>query len=297
MTTYGELTEEILSHLNGYGEVRDLVTSLSGAIDADDLTFQVADARQVNRGYIEIDSELLAVKSVDTSTNLVTLHPWGRGVRGTTAASHADGAMVTDTPRFPRSVVKNEINQQIRGLNGALFAVASDESNTASPAVVTYPIPADVKSIVRIQYQTVGPTRMWAPVARYKVDHEADTTAFPTGKSVDIYAGMAPGRTIKILYRREFGTLSAETDTFASVYLDENYRDILRDLVLSKLLAGQDAARIAVDSVESANRASTTQPLQATSLARSYFQSAQVRIAQERRRLLDLYPSTQVRMT
>lgn len=297
MTTFGDLIEECLSYLNGFGDVRDKVTSLSGAISSSATTFTVADGRQIDRGYIEIGSEMMAVKSVDSTTGAVTLHPWGRGVRGTTAVAHSDGAMVVDTPRFPRSKVMDETNVVISLLYPDLFDVTLSESNSVNPTRVTYPLPADCESVIRVQYQAIGPSQMWTPITRYKVDYNADPTAFPTGKSLDIYAGMTPGRTIKILYRRKFLSFASETDTFASVYLSENYRDIIRLMVVGRLLLSQDPGRIEMDSVESSQRAPFVQVTTPTSVAKNHLALAQQRVAQERRRLLTLYPSTQVRMS
>lgn len=297
MTTYADLTEEILSHLNGYGETRDKVTSLTQAIGATDLTFTVADGKSINRGYIEIDSEMMAVASVDTNTGAVTVHPWGRGARGTTAAAHAINTMVVDTPRFPRSTVKQEINEVISTLYPDLFNVTVDETNTVNPVRVAYPIPADAESIVSVQYQTNGPTKQWAPVTRYAMDYNADVTNFPTGKSLDIYQGMAPGKPIKIRYRRKFNPLVNETDTLTSVNVSEDWRDILRMSVVGRLLMSLDTGRLELSSIEANNRAQFTQPLQASAVARQNLQNAALRIAQERRELLMRYPSTQVRMS
>jgi hypothetical protein len=102
VTTYGDLIADVQQYLYGFGADRDKVTSTVGAIDADDLTFQVADGGQIDRGFVEIDDELLEVKSVDRNSGLVTLHPFGRGVRGTAPAAHMDGSRVTSNPRFSR---------------------------------------------------------------------------------------------------------------------------------------------------------------------------------------------------
>lgn len=92
--TLGSLVEGILDHLYGHSAQQDAVTSLSGALDATATSFTVDDADVLSAGLIEIDSELMRVKSVDLASNLVTLTPTGRGQRGSTASTHADGAEV-----------------------------------------------------------------------------------------------------------------------------------------------------------------------------------------------------------
>lgn len=299
-TTFGDLIEECTNYLHSFGAARDKLTSLSLGLNATDTTFTVADGRQIDRGFLEIDNELMAVNTIDVSTGIVTLHPFGRGARGTVAASHLTNAMITSSPRFPRNRVRSEILQVVNGLYPELFNVAVDQTNTANPAVVTYPLPADARSIVSVQYQTTGPSKLWAPITRYRIDQNADTTAFPTGRSVDIFAGMQPGRSIKIRYRREFPDFVNETDTFASIFLAEDWRDIIRLMVVGRLLMGLEPARLELDSVESAARSQTTggvQPTAAVSVGKQYLALAQSRMVQERRRLLEQYPSTQVRMS
>lgn len=299
MTTLGDLTDECLSYLYGFGESKDKVATLTSTMTSGSLTFTVDDARQIDRGMVEIESEIIQVTSVDVTTGTVTVAPWGRGLRGTTAAAHSANLPVWNSPRFPRSRVKQEINQVIDFLFPNLFAVAVDETNTARPTTVTYPLPADAESVVSISYQTLGPSKQWYPVTRYKVDYNADATAFPTGKTVDIYADMAPGKTMKIVYRRQFlqFDVTDETQTFASRLLDEGYRDIIRLLVVGRMLTALDAVRMELDTIESVNRAQYTQPTQALAVARGYMAIANDRINQERRRLLTQYPTTQVRMS
>lgn len=297
MSTYGDLISDVESFMSSFGTVRDKVTSLTAAMTDTDLTLTVDDGKQVDRGFIEVDQELMAVKTVDVSTGLVTLHPWGRGQKGTTAAAHLINGKVTSNPRISRFRIGQEINTVIASIYPNLFAVGMDETNSSSPVVVTYPMPAVAESIVSVSYQSIGPTKVWLPVTRYKLDNNADTTAFPTGKSLDIYQPMSPGRKIKVVYRRPFGTFAAESDTFASVFLDEGWRDLIRMFALSRLLVGLEPERLELDSVESANRAAFTQPMQAAGVARQFAQQAQQRLADERRRLLTKYPSTQVRMS
>ena len=299
-TTFADLIEECFSYLLSYGSSRDKVTSLSATLNSTDTTFTVADGRQIDRGFLEMDSELIAVASVDINTGIVMAHPWGRGARGTVAATHATNSMVVASPRFPRSRVKAEILQVVNNLYPELFSVAIDETNTVNAAQVTYPLPADARSIVGVRYQTTGPSKMWAPVTRYYMDQNADVTAFPTGKSLDIYGAMQPGRIMKIRYRREFNDFVNETDTFASVFLSEDWRDIIRLNVVGRLLLGLEPARLELDSIESNNRSATAggvQPTAAASVGKQFMALALVRLGEERRRLLNQYPTTQVRMS
>lgn len=295
--TYADLIEECLSYLTSFGATRDKVTTLTGPIGTGDVNLLVDDARQVDRGLIEIDDELLYVKLSDVSSGIVTVHPWGRGQRGTLAASHSAGTMITNNPFVPRSVVKREIREVIDKLYPDLFAVAVDETQRTAPTQVTYPLPAVAQSIISVQYENVGPSKMWVPVTRYRMDTSADATAFPTGKSLDIYQPMLPGRTLKVRYRTGFGDLVAETDTLQSVGVEDSFRDIVRLGVVGRLLMGLEPARYDSSTSEASQGGGSSQPQPPSAVGRQYLSLMQIRIQEERRRLLNQYPSTQVRMS
>ena len=297
MTTFGQITDEILAHLYSFGSSRDKVTSLSLGLNATDTAFTVADGKQLDRGYVEIDSELMQVNAIDSSTGIVSLFPFGRGARATTPANHLAGVMVTSNPRFPRFRVQTEINEVVDALYPDLFDVTLNTTQVVSPVQVTYQLPADFKSMVSVQYQTTGPSQMWAPVTRYAYDLNADTTSFPTGRSVDIYQAMQPGRKIKFRYRRAMAQFVNETDTFATVFMAEAWRDIIRMMVVARLLMSLEPARLELDTLESAARSGQggVQPTAASSVGKQLLQLAAMRVAAERRQLLEQFPSTQVR--
>ena len=301
MTKFSDVIEEVLSHLYSFGSSRDKVTALSGAITGSVTVLAVDDGKQIDRGYIEIDQEMIQVNTVDPSSGTVTLFPFSRGSRGTVAATHLAGAMVTCNPRFPRNRVAKEINEVINSLYPDLFDIAVFEGNVVNPSRVTYPLPADCQSVVDVTFQTTGPSLMWAPVTRYKMDFSADTTAFPTGKSLDIYGAMQPGRTMKIRYRRALVRMVNESDDMQTVgYVRDEWIDIVRMMTVARLLMSLEPVRLELDAFESAARSAQpggVQPTAATSVAKQMLGFAQSRLAAERKELLLRYPSTQVRLS
>ncbi|MDE2472908.1 MAG: hypothetical protein KGL35_30370, partial [Bradyrhizobium sp.] len=277
---------------------RDKETALTTAVsDLTGLTLQVADGAQIDRGVVEIDDELMEVQSVDKIAGIVTLQPWGRGARATTAATHTVGSRVVSNPTFPRTRIKATINQIINDIYPQLFSVAVDATNTVNPAQVTYPVNANADSILSIRVQTIGPSQMWAPITRFQFDRLAATSFFASGRSVDIFQSMPPGRPIKIVYRQRFGQFVNETDTFASVNLDEGYRDILALGAEARLLPALDNPRMQLNSSESRAQAQFDQPGIASQVARQLLQTFQQRVRDEQDRLLRMYPSSMVRMS
>ena len=295
MTTFGDLIDDVENVVYNLGTQRDKVTSLDGEVGVSDLTISVADARQCDRGFIEIDSELIAVTSVDPTSSTVTIQPWGRGAKGTTAAAHHTGAKVTNSPRYPRVRMATEIKQVVAGLYPDLWWITSDETNTVSPPVVAYPVPAVVDSVISVAVQLIGPSRVWQPVTRWRLDKNADSTAFPTGKSIDLYAGMPPGRKIKVVYRRDFGTPTNETTDITTFGLQERWRDIIKFRTAARLIITSDAARLQLDNIEAANRGESIQSLSPARVAQQMNAFAQTRMQEEKLRLLREWPSSQVR--
>jgi hypothetical protein len=295
VTTFGDLIDDVENVVYNLGTQRDKVTALTSSVAANALSLPVVDARQIDRGFIEVDREIIAIVSTDHAANTVAVQPWGRGARGTTAATHSSGAKVTNSPRYPRFRMGVEIQQVVDSLYPDLWSVATDETNTVRPPIVAYPVPATADSIVSVSVQSIGPSRVWQPVTRWRLDKNADLTAFPTGKSIDLYSGMPPGRKIKILYRSTFGTFTNEATTVASVGLAERYRDIIKFRTAAKLIMAADVARVQMDSVEAANRAEGVQPMSATRVATQMMTYAQTRMHEERLRLLREWPSSAVR--
>lgn len=299
MTTLSDLVNDIQSYLYGFGVERDKETALQQPInDPTALTFQVADGAQVDRGYVEIDDELIAVQASDRSTGNITIQPWGRGTQGTDAALHVVGSRVASNPRFPRSRIKQTINQCISAIYPDLWGVAVDQTNTGRAARVAYPVNAAAESIVSMSVQTLGPSQEWRPITRYRFDYLAYSGVFSSGKSVSIYEPLPPGRPIKIIYRTKFSAFSGDDDQLMSdVGLDENYRDIIDLCVESKLVAALDDPRLQLGSIESATRSQYNQPGMASQISKQLWLQYQQRVAEEKNRLLRLYPGSVVRMS
>lgn len=289
--TLGQMIDDVLLGLHGYTSDLEQLTSLVNNIGATDSSFQVDDANQITLGIIEIDSEMMWVTKVDRTANLVYVAPFGRGFRSTTAASHTAGTQVMNTPRFPRQTVKNSIQEVLAAIYPGIFQVLTDESNTVNPVLTTYPVPAAADIILDVRWETIGPSHLWKQVSRYKLDTSADSTMFPTGKSIEIYAGMVPGRPIKITYISKPGSLVNETDTLGSAGLGDTCRDILVYGACYRLTSYLEAARLQTTSVTQAARDSLTPPGSAGKASQFFYAIYQQRLHDEQMRLQKLYPA------
>jgi hypothetical protein len=192
--------------------------------------------------------------------------------------------------------VKAEIANAINALYPDLFTVAKDESITFTPAKATYGLPASAEGVVSVSVQTLGPSGMWRPVYRYRYDALADTSSYPTGRSIDIYEGCPPGRTLKVLYKKRPTVPTADSDLLSDNGISDGWRDLIRLKATSQLLLGLEPIRLNVESIESLARGEASQPAQATTVVRALLQQYQVRLSDEIRTLYRLYPSSVVRM-
>lgn len=72
-----------------------------------------------------------------------------RGLYGTGAATHAQGAVVRNAPRFPRASIKRALNDTLLAVYPDLFAVKTT-TITAERAVMTYSLPSDVEEVLDV---------------------------------------------------------------------------------------------------------------------------------------------------
>jgi len=215
MSTFLELIDQVDNALSAFTDDQTRRTYLTQALDASAITFQVDEPTNVTRGLVEVDSELMWVKRVDQASSLVTLIPNGRGYRSTGATAHAINSTILDSPTYPRSQIRWYINEVISNMFPDMYAVKSHEFPMVG-ARSTYGIPAETQWIYRITWETIGPSLDWADISRWEFNGAADTTRFPTGRSVDIWDLVVPGRTVKVDYVARPGQLVSDNDDFVT---------------------------------------------------------------------------------
>lgn len=272
--TLGSMVEGILDHLYGHAAQQDSVTSLTAAIDASVTTFTVDDAGVMSAGLIEIGSEIMRVKVVDTSTNTVTLTPTGRGQRGSLASTHPVGAEVRVAPIMPYASVVREVNAEVAALYPRLVNVASTDL-TASATTYSYALPADAAMVLDVRYRHTS-TDEWERVRKWEVEHTPGSAP-----SILVWAPATSG-TIRVVYGKAFGELSTLADTLASAGVPASCEDVVRMGVMLRLLPTLDIARLSVISVPAADaNDKSPQPGTGILVAREIKQQYNARLQQE----------------
>jgi hypothetical protein len=256
--TLGQMIDEVIINLAGYTFQQDRATYLKTAVttttssSASPLILSLGSTDNVGKGIIEIDEELLYVDLYDRISNTATISPFGRGYLGTTAATHSADAKVTISPTFPRHSIKRAINDTIRSLGANIFAVKST-TFTFNAAQNTYAFNnLNIKNILKLSWQDIGPTKEWVPIRRYDFESIADSTAFGAGaQSITIGDYPVPGRTVQVIYATDpvdFPTLATIDLTNAQDYstitgLPESTRDVVILGAAYRLLSFLDPAR------------------------------------------------------
>lgn len=289
MSTFSQLTDQLLMQLYGYTTLQDQSTYLTSGMNEASLGFTVSDVTAMSRGIVEIGDEIIWVDTVGADGTVV-IPPYGRGFRGTTAATHTVGDRIVSSPMFPRQMVKDALNDAIRAVYPDLYGV-SNTTFMFNPAVSTYALPSGALDVIAVSWQTTGPSREWLPVRRWRVDKMAATSAFSTGVTVSIYDSIVPGRTVKVTYTKQPSALVNASDDYVTVTgLPASSEDVVRFGAAYRLVPFFDAARLSGQSAEADYSGQPRNQNNAAALSRFILQMYQVRLAEENRRLSALFP-------
>lgn len=280
-----DVVDEVNDALHSYVRDQDQVTSLAVPMVAADLQLIAGDANQLSRGLIQIDDEVMYVKTVDAANNLVLLEPWGRGESGSVAADHAAGAKITTAPIYPRVRVKDVVAGIVAEIFPAVYGVQTTLL-TPNPAVTNYSLPADAHQVLAVEWQEPGPTGMWTPVRRWRANRTATTV------ELEILQSVFPGQD-----RVRVTTMRAAPVglTFATDLETYGYTQSIRDLLVlgatSRLLAYTEPSRVQVHAVESHARSAVVPAGSAIAASRYLYGLFKQRVDDERRQLLERYPT------
>jgi|TARA_B100000073_G_scaffold225477_1_gene187933 hypothetical protein len=286
----------------------DTVITFNGDL----LTQEEEDAMDAGT-IIECEKELMRCVALDTVNNQVTVV---RGVRGTTATTHADGSVLKIAPPFPRQVVFDAVKDQINNLFPTLFAVDTQSITTSTgyTLIGSYDAPGTHNYLVSIlsaisQYtdfsagsDTTGV--VFAPVTSSLVelpnpftytdsDGVSRTITYSSGPSVVHaiqFSGIASGHTAHVTFKKKFIEPTAESDTLATVGLEQEYEPIIMAGVAAQLLSGRDIPTATADYISDQLSVSAFPVGSASSIRNSLLQYQQLLINQARKHLRAKYP-------
>lgn len=295
MTTLEDLRQRVRSQVMGFTRDQQQVSELAAPMTASDTTFTLDTntARNISRGLVEIDEELILVKAVDTSTSVASVIGLtnGRGREGSIAAAHSTNALVTMSPAIPRVRMTEAINQAILAMYPRIPIFSTTEITKLAP-VFEYQMPADTEDIWYVVADTVGPTQVHYPAPRWRYNPMAPTSDFSTGKSIQLLDYVTPGRAIRVVYVKAPATLANASDDFATV---TGYDDRMAEAVVwgatARLVPAYEVARLQQMSIEGTERANLVPSTAAVKTAAYYETLFQQAIETERNRIMEETPN------
>lgn len=294
MTTLSALIEETKSHL--LGNTREQINVLNGALDASTTSVVLSDAMgSITAGAeIEIDQEVMRVRTVSGQTATVL-----RGNRGSTAATHSDGALVTVNPRFYRHRIIVDLNHALGDMSGSGLYQEVAVDLTFSPTVSGYDLTgstdANLLQILEVRYKNTGPEKRFPVISKWSLLRDMATTDFSTGNALVIDSPGFPGLPLRVRYARDFTDLVALTDDLTTTAgVPATAEDLPPIGAAIRQMAGRDIKRSFLETQPDTRRTGEVPPGIAqgaiTTLRRMWAEGVDA----ERMRQVQRYPYRQV---
>jgi hypothetical protein len=291
MATLNDLIGEVRSSLAGFTLRQDRISYLTSALTTTSTSIPIGSSNNLAKGIIEIDDELIWIDNFTKENNTMNAAPgFGRGYQGTSPAPHAVNSQVILTPSYPRTNIKQAINDTINSVYPKLWAVYS-YTFTFNASQVTYALPDDVQNVLYMSWQTTGSSREWLPLKKWRADLMANVATFNTQKTINIYENVQPGRTIQVWYAANPQTMTSGTDDFSAVTgLPESCRDVVVYGAAYRLLSFVDPGRINLTSAESDLADSKVPGAAGSTNSRYIYALYQQRLQDESLKLSDKFP-------
>lgn len=292
MSNLSQMTDRVTSYLQGFSRDQEERTWLTTALDSSGLLFRVEDPKNISAGMCEIGDELVWVARVNNSTSDVTLAPFGRGYQSTIAVSHDADTAIVNSPKFPKQQIKQAINDSIRGVYPDLYVIANYEF-PAVAARTTYELPIAVDLVHSVTTETIGPTRRWAHLQRWRYDPQADPDRFASGKALDIYQEPIPGQTVRVTYLKPPAVLEDSVTEFTTATgLSATAEDCIVYGACFRLVGLLETPRLQISAIEQQLRAQQVPPGATQAASRHFLQLYQLALQSERERLIRANPTS-----
>ena len=320
-TTIGDLVDrtfrEYLEPMDDIVSYTTLETGMNTSVtevvfDGDLLSVEEEDALDTGT-IIEIGQGLMLCKDLNAVTNTITVT---RGARGTTAATHTAGDLIKIAPPFPRKNVFDAVCDQIKNLFPTIFAVDTQSITTGTgyTLIGSYDSPGTNNYLVSIlsaisQYTdfssnsdttgvnfspvTCSLVELPNPFTYTDSDGVSRTITYTTGPSTVHaiqFAGIASGHTAYVTFKKKFIEPTAETDTLATIGLEDEYVPIIMAGVAAQMMSGRDIPAATSEYISDQLAISSYPVGSSNSIRNSLLQYQQLLINQARKYLRAKYP-------
>jgi len=211
--------------MSGTIEARNkLSASVTATGTSVSLTYDLNSVRE--GAVIQVDSELMYVWEVGAGTKTATVE---RGFNGSTAASHASGAVVVVNPKFPRAQLFEALNDELMDLcspmNGLYDVKTLDFNYNSSKRQTNIPMTGDVIDLIEVRYRYIATD--YKLVNNVKLLRDLPTKDFGSGYGLQIDS-LIPSSTVRVTYKIPFARVGLESDDLQDIAgYPESAEDIL----------------------------------------------------------------------
>lgn len=292
MSTAGDIATETQRRLIGVAGKERLNSSNGALTTGTSIVTCNYPPDQIDQGVLlSVDYELMHVWHANGSDLSVE-----RGMYGTTATSHGDGAIIEIEPRWPKGLILAELQRELQALPKSIFAV--DE---ATVAFTTGHNVTDFTGMSGIEIHRLLQVLAWSTssyttmgvrtLKGTRLLRNMPTATFPSGYAIMLpdNAGAGADTTIRVTYAKDLdaSTITDATDLQTGVGLPESAEDILVFGVAARLLMDHEAIRNDLARQGQQRHAEEVPPQAWLRTAQFYQEQRDRRIAEEGVRLLE----------
>lgn len=240
---------------------------------------------------IEVGSELMYVFSVVSGAATVR-----RGYRGSEAATHAIGDLVTINPKFPAYQILDAVNHELRDLSSpqhGLFQVKTVEVtfNAAQDGYDLAGVTDDILSIYQVTYSDPGSEASEPAITEFSLRRNRNTSSFASGYGLILHSDAWPGETVRVLYKTGFTSLTDSTTALSTTGLHSEGYDLPALGAALRLMSSRPIRREFLDEQGSSRMSEEVPPGAVSASMRDLRVLRTERINAEATRLNGQYPA------
>ena len=206
---------------------------------------------------IEIGTELMYVFSMNVSTNNATVQ---RGFRGTTAASHSSGDLITVNPKFPAQLVLNAVNDELADLSSpqnGLYQMKTVEFtyNVAQDGYNLTDVTDDILSVYQVTYTDLGSENTEPVLPAWTLRRDRNTSSFASGYALVLHDDASAGQAVRVQYKTGVTVVAATSTALSTVGLHASAYDLPSLGAALRLMSTRPVRREFIDEQGSSRRA------------------------------------------
>ena len=290
MATVGTVIDRTLRQLmSGTIEERNKLSSaVSATATSISLQYDLGGIRP--GGVIQLDAELMYVWEISSGSKSATVE---RGWNGTTATTHAAGAILTVDPKFPRAQILEAINAELDDLaspmNG-LFQVKSTEFNYNGVwSMVNLPVTDKIIDLVSVSLRYLATD--YPKIRRCRLIRDLPNDDFNAGYAIRFDEQVRAGRMI-VVYKAPFTNVTTEAQNLQNVSgFPTSCEDILIMGAQIRLVSPREVKRNFTESQGDTRRAEEVTSGSVSNSVTNLIRMRRDRITSEAAKLARQYPT------